>query len=189
MFLRVEVASVCSWWMDGWMEAVVIVLRADVREDDFSELLHSWCVLWKDKLCVTMKGYLKMPFFGIIQFFGVWNCINLRIIHHFALITYINFSDISSECWLSTWAKMQTCMKHGSISPGRGKWSKCGIFSLFLELRCDQTPWPIQLFSTVLKRFWPLDSKNVFVLVLAHLEPVLELFEVDDVDNDGDDDL
>ena len=66
-------------------------------------------------------------------------------------------------------------------SPGRGKWSKCGIF---LRLHCDQT---VQLFSTVLKRFCPLDSKNVFVLVLAHLEP--ELFEVDDIGDDGDDDL
>ena len=46
-----------------------------------------------------------------------------------------------------------------------------------------------QLFSTLLKRFCPLDSKNVFVLVLAHLEPELELFEVDDIGDDGDDDL
>ena len=37
--------------------------------------------------------------------------------------------------------------------------------------------------------FCPLDSKNVFVFVLAHLEPELELFEVDDIGNDGDDDL
>ena len=29
----------------------------------------------------------------------------------------------------------------------------------------------------------------VFVLVLAHLEPELELFEVDDIGDDGDDDL
>ena len=46
-----------------------------------------------------------------------------------------------------------------------------------------------QLFSTVLKRFCPLHSKNVLVLVLAHLESELELFEVDDICNDGDDDL
>ena len=26
---------------------------------------------------------------------------------------------------------------NGSMSPGRGKWSKCGIFSFFLELCCD----------------------------------------------------
>ena len=32
-------------------------------------------------------------------------------------------------------------------------------------------------------------SKNVFVLVLANLEPGLELFKVDDIRNDGDDDL
>ena len=44
-------------------------------------------------------------------------------------------------------------------------------------------------FSTVLKRFCPLDSKKVFVLVLDHLEPELELFEVDDIGDDGDDDL
>ena len=34
-----------------------------------------------------------------------------------------------------------------------------------------------QLISTVLKRFWPGNYKNVFVLVLAHLKPELELFE------------
>ena len=34
-----------------------------------------------------------------------------------------------------------------------------------------------------------MDSKNVFILVLAHLEPELELFEVDDIGDDGDDDL
>ena len=48
--------------------------------------------------------------------------------------------------------------------------------------------WPngliFQLFSTVLERFCPLDSKNVFVLILAHLEPELELFEADDFGND-----
>ena len=41
--------------------------------------------------------------------------------------------------------------------------------------------WHFLIFLTVLKRFCPLDSKNVFVLVLAHLEPELELFEVDDI--------
>ena len=44
-----------------------------------------------------------------------------------------------------------------------------------------------QLFSTVLERFCPLHSKNVFVLVLTHLESELELFEVDDICDDGDD--
>ena len=34
-----------------------------------------------------------------------------------------------------------------------------------------------------------LDWKWNFVLVLAHLEPELELFEVDDIGDDGDDDL
>ena len=34
-----------------------------------------------------------------------------------------------------------------------------------------------------------MHSKNVFVLVLAHLEPEREQFEVDDVGDDGDDDL
>ena len=43
-------------------------------------------------------------------------------------------------------------------------------------------------FSIVLKRFCPLDSKDVFVLVLSHLEPELELFEVDDIGDDGDGD-
>ena len=43
------------------------------------------------------------------------------------------------------------------------------------------------LFSTVLKRFCPGDSKNVFVLVVPHLEPEPELFEVNDIGDDGDD--
>jgi len=38
-------------------------------------------------------------------------------------------------------------------------------------------------------RFCPLDSKNLFVFVLAHLELELGLFEVDDIGDDGDDDL
>ena len=62
-------------------------------------------------------------------------------------------------------------------------------FFIFLEICCDQTVWTFQLFSTVLKRFCPLDSKNAFILVLAHLEPELEMFEVDDIGDDGDDDL
>ena len=46
-----------------------------------------------------------------------------------------------------------------------------------------------QLLLTVLKRFCPLDSKNVLVLVLAHLEPELGLLEVDDIGDDSEDDL
>ena len=34
-----------------------------------------------------------------------------------------------------------------------------------------------------------MHSKNVFALVLAHLEPELGLFEVDDIGDVGDDDL
>ena len=73
-----------------------------------------------------------------------------------------------------------------SDSPGQGKWPKCGIF---LKLYCDQAVWFFQFFSTVLKKFVPysLHTKNVFVLVLAHLEPELELFEVDDIGDDCDD--
>ena len=37
--------------------------------------------------------------------------------------------------------------------------------------------------------FFPLDSKNVFVSVLANPGSELELFEVDDIGDDGDDDL
>ena len=44
-------------------------------------------------------------------------------------------------------------------------------------------------FFYFLERLCPLDSKNVLVLVLTHLESELELFEVDDIGNDGDDDL
>ena len=36
--------------------------------------------------------------------------------------------------------------------------------------------------------FCPLHSKNVFLLVLAHVEPELELFVVG-IGDDGDDDL
>ena len=36
-----------------------------------------------------------------------------------------------------------------------------------------------------LKRFCLIDSKNVFVLVLAYLEPEQELIEVDDIGDDA----
>ena len=35
---------------------------------------------------------------------------------------------------------------------------------------CDQSVSFVQLLSTVLKRFCPLDSRNVFLLVLTHLQ-------------------
>ena len=63
--------------------------------------------------------------------------------------------------------QIASCYPYGSDSPGRGKWSKCGIFFIFLKLCCDQTVRFFQLLSTVLKRFCPLDAKNVSVLVLA----------------------
>ena len=56
---------------------------------------------------------------------------------------------------------------YGSDSPGRGKWSKCGIFLFFLKLCCDQTVRVFQLLSTVLKRFCLVHPKNVSILVLA----------------------
>ena len=58
---------------------------------------------------------------------------------------------------------------------------------IFLDLCCDQTVWLFRLLNwseeILPVRFY------VFVLVLAHLEPELELFEVDDIGDDGDDDL
>ena len=45
------------------------------------------------------------------------------------------------------------------------------------------------MFSIFLKRFCLLVSKIVFVFILAHVEPELELFEVDDIGDDCDDDL
>ena len=59
----------------------------------------------------------------------------------------------------------------------------------FLFFSSAVTKWFDFLFSTVQKRFCPLHSKNVFVLVQADLEPKLELFEVDNIGDDGDDDL
>ena len=39
----------------------------------------------------------------------------------------------------------------------------------FLKLYCDKTVWFFEVFSTVLKRFCPLQSKTSFVLVLVNL--------------------
>ena len=71
------------------------------------------------------------------------------------------------------------------VCSGRGKWLKMWPF-LFVSSTVTKR---FDFFSIVLKRSCPLDSKSVFVLVLAHLEPELELFEVDDIGDDGDDDL
>ena len=73
---------------------------------------------------------------------------------------------------------------YGPISPGRGKWSKCGIFNFFWSYAVTKR---FDFFN--FSQLFPLHSKNVFVLVLTHLESELELFEVDDICDDGDDDL
>ena len=59
------------------------------------------------------------------------------------------------------------------------------LFSIFFLALLRPTVWLFRLFSTVLKRFCPGHSKNVFVLVSAHLEPELELYEVYDIGEDG----
>ena len=59
--------------------------------------------------------------------------------------------------------------------PMLGKMVKIWHFLVFLKELF------FQLISTVLKRFWPGNYKNVFVLVLAHLKPELELFEVREI--------
>ena len=75
--------------------------------------------------------------------------------------------DLTKENFLVLIIVLLDISIYESDSPGRGNWSKCGIFSFFRALL-----WPsIWIFSTVLKRFCPLDSRNVFLLVLAHLKP------------------
>ena len=65
-----------------------------------------------------------------------------------------------------------------------GLFDRCHVNVTFFSFLFGTLLWPndfiFQLFLFVLKRFCPLDSKNGFVLVLAYLEPELELFEVDD---------
>ena len=85
--------------------------------------------------------------------------------------------------------QIENVKAHMGQFPQDGENGQNVAFFIFLELWCDQTVWFFRLFSTILKRLWPGHVKNVGVLVLAHLERELELFEVDDVGNDGDDDL
>ena len=73
--------------------------------------------------------------------------------------------------------------------PRTGKMVKMWHFFVFFSSPVTKLFDFFNFFSTVLKRFCPLDSKNVVVLVPAHLEPELELFEVDVIGDDGDDDL
>ena len=78
---------------------------------------------------------------------------------------------------------------YGSISRGRENGQNVAFFHLFWSSAVTKRFDFFQLFSTALMRFCLGHSKNVFVLILAHLEPELELFEVDDIGDDGDDDL
>ena len=65
--------------------------------------------------------------------------------------------------------------------PRAGKMVKMWHLSIFWSSAVTRRFDFFQLFSTDLKKFCPLDSRYVFVLVLAHLESELVLFEVDDV--------
>ena len=58
---------------------------------------------------------------------------------------------------------------YGSVSAGRGKWAKFGIFCEKNEALLWLSGLIFQVCSTVLKRLCPLKSKNTFVLVLAIL--------------------
>ena len=89
----------------------------------------------------------------------------------------------------TTQNKRNSRMYKGEFPQGGENGQNVAFLNFFLELCCDQKVWFFQLFSAVLKIFCPLDSKNVFILVLAHLESQLELFEADDIGDDGDDDL
>ena len=64
---------------------------------------------------------------------------------------------------------------YGSISPGREN-GKNVTFLLFFWSSAVTKRFDVFNFSQ-LKTFCQLHSKNVSVLVLAHLEPELELFE------------
>ena len=60
---------------------------------------------------------------------------------------------------------VQKCEYHityGSISPGRGKWPKYGIFFYFFWISAVTKQFDFFNFSTVLKRFCPLDSMFSF---------------------------
>ena len=57
---------------------------------------------------------------------------------------------------------------------------RCGVTKRFDFFNFSQLFW---------RDFFPLDFKNVFVSVLANPGSELELFEVDDIGDDGDDDL
>ena len=61
----------------------------------------------------------------------------------------------------TVYADIRACKKthmhittYRSISPWRGKWSKCGILFVFLELYCDQTVWFFPV-TMLLPWTWP----------------------------------
>ena len=71
------------------------------------------------------------------------------------------FTLMPSNCFTSFFALPPTSVIPKWVRlPRTGEMVKNGIFFTFLKLYCDQTVWVFQLFSTVLKRFCPLDSKN-----------------------------
>ena len=117
--------------------------------------------------------------------------LNLYTLHFLSLILYTLFTSqppfkhsLQRLNWAPYLEKRQffsnKTMNIWVNFPRMGKMVKIWYFLVFKKKLF------FQLISTVLKRFWPGNYKNVFVLVLAHLKPELELFEVDDVGDDGD---
>ena len=115
-----------------------------------------------------------------------------NLLHYISLRCYI-INLLSHEyqarnpwrflCWLTSYiccwlvidflknVCFEICMRDGatymwSDSPGRGKWSKCGIFYLSWSSAVAKRFDFFQLSSTV-NRFCPLHAKNVSVLALA----------------------
>ena len=72
--------------------------------------------------------------------------------------------------------------------PGTGKMVKMWHFFTFFWSSAVTKRFDFSTFLNCSVEIFSGAFKNVFVLALAHLEPELQLFEVDDSD-DGDDDL
>ena len=93
-----------------------------------------------------------------------------RISKYFKLTWYRHLSKTDySHLWeiLGRWRHIVQD-SYGPVSAGREKWANFVLKKYFLVLYCDQTVRLFQLFSTVLKRFCLLESKNGLVLVLSH---------------------
>ena len=167
----------CQIWLCMFLTAVTAMTHGAICTQFALNVVQMLDPIASVPKCVQRATSLAKPSQGItppafLSEMGQWD-VNMEYVQNYLVVeTSIGFKKkgiFLLEIWIIDILKLniKKVVPPGIwvIFPRTGKISK--NHHIFLKPHCDQTVWLFQVFSTVLKRFCPVESKNTFVLVLA----------------------